>query len=163
MTAPDRAARLIEELGLAPHPEGGWYRELHRSTGTVAPADGRPSRPAITSIYYLLPAGSHSRWHRVASDEVWHFYEGDPLELLVAPPDLAHVERVRLGPALATHGPVHTVPAGWWQAARPRGHYTLAGCTVGPGFDYADFAFLRDHPEDLARLAALSSDLAALA
>lgn len=163
MTAADRAARLIEELGLAPHPEGGWYRELHRSAATVTPADGRPPRAALTTIYFLLPAGEHSRWHRVASDEVWHFYEGHPIELLVAPPDLAHVERVRLGSALASNGPVHTVPAGWWQAARPRGGYALAGCTVGPGFDFADFTFLRDAPEALARLAALSGELAALA
>ncbi len=70
MTAADRAARLIEELGLAPHPEGGWYREVHRSAAAVAPADGRPARAALTTIYFLLPAGSHSRWHRVASDEV---------------------------------------------------------------------------------------------
>ena len=118
MTAADRAARLIEELGLVPHPEGGWYRELHRSAATVTPADGRPPRAALTTIYFLLPAGEHSRWHRVASDEVWHFYEGHPIELLVAPPDLAHVERVRLGPALGSNGPVHTVPAGWWQAIR---------------------------------------------
>jgi uncharacterized protein len=70
-----RAATLIRELDLVAHPEGGYFGEVHRSAQTVEPADGRGSRPALTTIYFLLPSGSVSRWHRVLSDEVWHFYE----------------------------------------------------------------------------------------
>lgn len=158
-----RAAHLIASLGLAPHPEGGYYRELYRATGTVRPADGRPVRPALTTIYFLLPAGQVSCWHRVLSDEVWHHYEGAPLDLLVTAGDGAPVLRVTVGPvppvvavadtaspaftAPAFTAPVFSVPAGWWQAARSTGAYTLVGCTVGPGFDFADFAMLRDVPD----------------
>lgn len=169
MSAPmhARAAELIERLDLRPHPEGGFFRELHRSATLVRPMDGRPLRAALTTIYFLLPEGAHSRWHCVKSDEVWHLYEGGPLELLVAAPDLTVVERVLLGAAGSTEqgvvGPVHTVPAQWWQAARPVGPYALVGCTVGPGFDYADFSFLRDDADDMSRLSTLDAALADLA
>lgn len=170
MTAPTgsgamsaRAAALVELLALEPHPEGGYYREIHRSPHKVRPDDGRPPRTALTTIYYLLPDGQHSRWHRVRSDEVWHLYEGSPLELLLSPPDLGSVERVLIGPTGSTLGPCHTVPAGWWQAARPRGEYALAGCTVAPGFEFEDFSFLRDDPVALEALRALSAELARLA
>ena len=73
-----RVRQLIETLELQPHPEGGWYREVFRSTAHVTPADGRPARSAMTSIYFLLEAGQHSRWHRVVSDEVWVHLEGTP-------------------------------------------------------------------------------------
>lgn len=159
-----RAAELIEQLGMRPHPEGGFYRELYRSSMIVQPSDDRPARAALTTIYFLLPEGAHSRWHRVASDEAWHLYEGGPLELYQAPPDMSTVERLRLGPANATSGPVHVVPAGWWQAARSRsGAFALTGCTVGPGFDFADFSFLRDAPELVTRLQRLDPELAGLA
>src|SRR5215204_7507828 len=95
MTLP---AALIARLELIPHPEGGYYRELYRSADKVDPADGRGTRPALTSIYFLLPAGAVSRWHRVLSDEVWHFYEGAPLELWMAAPDGDAIRQVRLGP-----------------------------------------------------------------
>ena len=137
-----RPEELIDSLGLRPHPEGGWYAEVFRSESTVAPADGRGSRRALTTIYFLLTAGQVSRLHRVTSDEVWHFYEGSPLALLVAPGDLASLSGVTLGPVGQAAAPVFTVPAGWWQGARPLGDYTLVGCTVGPGFDFADFELL---------------------
>ncbi|MGE0393403.1 MAG: GNAT family N-acetyltransferase [Vicinamibacterales bacterium] len=137
-----RAEELIAELGLQPHPEGGWYAEVFRSTSPVQPADGRGVRSALTTIYFLLTAGQTSRLHRVTSDEVWHFYEGDPLELTIAPGDLVSRSLTTLGPAGASSAPVCTVPAGCWQAARPLGAYTLVGCTVGPGFDFADFELL---------------------
>lgn len=100
-------------------------------------------RCGLTTIYYLLPGNTHSRWHCVRSDEVWHLYEGGPLELRVADPALASVEVIRLQAASATSGPVGTVSAGHWQAARALGDYALVGCTVGPGFEFEDFAFLR--------------------
>ena len=75
---PNRADQLIELLGLQPHPEGGHYSEVFRSALAVEPPDGRGRRPAVTTIYFLLRAGEHSALHRVLSDEIWHFYEGEP-------------------------------------------------------------------------------------
>lgn len=132
---------------MQPHPEGGYYREVYRSSATVQPADGRGIRFALTTIYFLLVAGGVSRWHRVASDEVWHHYEGDPLDLLTANATFDRITRHALGPVGDTMQPVHTVPAGVWQAARSRGAYTLVGCTVGPGFEFADFEMARDRPD----------------
>ena len=149
---------------MIPHPEGGFYRELYRSSSQVQPADDRPARAALTTIYFLLAEGMHSRWHRVASDEVWHLYEGGPLDLFQAPADGSAIQRIVLGPASASGGPVHVVPAGYWQAARASHcDYALVGCTVGPGFDFADFGFLRDAPDALARLRQIDAALAALA
>jgi uncharacterized protein len=141
-----RVAELIAALSLRPHQEGGYYSEVHRSGSIVFPADGRGSRPALTAIYFLLPDGSVSRWHRVQSDEVWHFYEGAALDLWTATPAGDQVDRHTLGPLQESHQPVLTVPAGCWQAARSTGPYTLAGCTVGPGFDFADFTMASGHP-----------------
>jgi predicted cupin superfamily sugar epimerase len=129
----------------------------------VQPADDRSSRASLTTIYFLLAAGQHSRWHRVRSDEVWHFYEGDPIELLVADPELLQVERVRLGPVPDGMRPVYVVPAGWWQAARPTGAYGLVGCTVAPGFEFDDFSFLRDDPEMFRAIRLLDPRLVDLA
>lgn len=145
-----RAADLISTLDLHPHPEGGFYREIYRSADQVTPADGRGTRAALTTIYFLLTEGTHSRWHRVLSDEVWHLYEGGPLELLeldALGSDGTRLTRHRLAPvgSDATR-PVHTVTAGTWQAARPLGSYVLVGCTVAPGFDFADFRLLADEP-----------------
>jgi predicted cupin superfamily sugar epimerase len=142
----DRAQDLIAALGLIPHPEGGYYGELYRSGLSVAPADGRGQRSALTTIYYLLPGGAVSRWHRVQSDEVWHFYQGSALDLWMAPSDGGPASRHRLGPIDGEQRPAHTVPAGWWQAARSTGAYTLVGCTVGPGFDFRDFVLAGDDP-----------------
>ena len=140
----DRAAELVRTLALTPHPEGGSYREIWRGGSLVEPADGRGTRAALTSIYFLLPGGAISRWHRVRSDEVRHHYEGAPLELLLVPPDAFRLERLHLGPLGPRQEPVRTVPATWWQAARSLGAYTLAGCTVGPGFEFDDFELLAD-------------------
>ena len=158
-----RARALIERLRLEPHPEGGIYREIHRSAGTVRPGDDRPARAAVTSIYFLLAAGQHSRWHRVRSDEVWHFCEGDPLELLAGRPSFDWVERLVVSASTGPGEPVRVVPAGWWQAARPLGAYSLAGCTVAPGFEFADFSFLRDDAGALRALERLEPGLAGLA
>ena len=113
-----RAAELIRVLGLVPHPEGGHFGEVFRSALPVRPAGRDVSRAALTSIYFLLAAGERSRWHRVAADEAWHFYEGDPLELFWTTPDGATCETRRLGPVGAGVAPVAVVPAGCWQADR---------------------------------------------
>ena len=154
----DRAHALIAQLGLNPHPEGGYYGELYRSDASVTPADGRGPRPALTTIYFLLTAGAVSRWHRVQSDEVWHFYEGAPLELWIASPSGDGLECRRLGPLEGRQQPVHTVPAGWWQAARSAGGYTLVGCTVGPGFDFRDFSLAEDTPAAPAALSTVGPE-----
>ena len=145
-----RAAHLVETLGLQPHPEGGHYREIFRSPQAVRPADGRGERSALTVIHFLLTEGEVSRWHRVASDEAWHVVEGAPLALLVADDGFAAVETHQLG---GEGPPAHVVPAGAWQAARSLGAYTLVGCTVGPGFDFADFELIDARPDlaDAAR------------
>jgi len=140
--APAVIDTLIDTLGLKPHPEGGHYGEVYRSAGRVQPLDARGDRAALTTIYFLLAAGEVSRWHRVASDEVWHYYAGDPLELFVADPGFADVTRRVLGPVGGRVRPVHVVAADQWQAARSTGAYTLVGCTVGPGFEFADFQML---------------------
>ncbi len=156
---PARAQQLIDTLQLQPHPEGGWYREVFRSPATAAPADGRSTRSALTTIYFLLAAGQHSRWHRVLSDEVWVYLEGAPLALWTA--DAAfHTApaHVRLG-AVDIHGtgPQHVVPAGQWQAAQPiqshtGGDYTLVACMVAPGFDFADFSMMAAGSDEASAL-----------
>lgn len=157
-----RAAELIAHLRLQPHPEGGHFREVFRAAGRVQPQDGRPLRSGLTSIHFLLARGDISRWHRVTSSEAWHYYEGDGLELLVAPPSLEQVARIHLGRTGGDIRPSYTLPPGWWQAARPLGAYALCGCSVGPGFDFADFSFLRDDERLSARLAILDPDAVGL-
>jgi len=145
-----RAERLIELLNLEPHPEGGYFGELYRSELTVLPTDGRQSRAALSSIYFMLIEGIHDRWHRVRSDEAWHYYEGAPLELTWVEADLTTCTRHRLGPVEEDQSPVCVVPAHCWQAAQTTGTYSLVGCTVGPGFDYEDFEILRAQPGEAA-------------
>lgn len=125
----DRAHQLIESLQLRPHPEGGWYRQVYKSADRVTRQHDGADRTALTTIYFLLIEGTSSAWHRVDSDEVWHFYEGDPLELMMKTSSVV----------LDASNRVHVIPAREWQAARPLGAYTLVGCTVGPGFEFEDF------------------------
>ena len=136
----DRARALIESLGLSAHPEGGYYREIFRS-------------PAVTSIYYLLVAPERSAWHHVASDEVWHFYDGDPLELRTIDPATLVAQSIVLG----RDHPAHVVPANWWQAARTTGAFSFCGCTVAPAFEFAHFQLLSDVPDEMKRLEKLIS------
>jgi uncharacterized protein len=142
-----RAAELIRLHHLKPHPEGGYYGELYRSSSGVRPHDGRYPRPAMTVIFFLLTAGQHSRWHRVRSDELWHACEGHPLILFEMSADLRELQQVALGDGDSDARWIHVVPAGAWQAARSRGAYTLVTCTVAPGFVFEDFDFMRGVPE----------------
>ena len=142
-----RGAALIHQLGLIAHPEGGYYGEVYRSASRVEAGDNRGPRSALTTIYFLLPEGTVSRWHRVLSDEIWHFYAGAPLHLWLSSPDGADIRRLTLGPLATEQQPVRAVPAQCWQAARSTGEYTLVGCTVGPGFDYRDFSLAADRPD----------------
>ncbi len=121
------ADETIAALGLAPHPEGGHYRETFRHV----PQGG--GRGAMTAIYYLLKAGERSHWHRVDAAEIWHWYAGAPLALHMP-------QRHILGPDLAAgQRPQLTVPAHEWQSAESLGDWTLAGCTVGPAFEFKGF------------------------
>jgi len=158
-TSTGRAAALIAELGLQPHPEGGHYGEVFRSALPVETGDGRVGRVALTTIDFLLTAGQCSAWHRVTSDEVWHLLEGDGLRLWLAPPGLSVFSAVELGPVADGRRPRHVVPAGWWQAAEPLASYAYVGATVGPGFEFADFSFGRDDPALCAALQASAMDL----
>lgn len=126
------ADELISHLSLAPHPEGGWYRQ----TWVESPSDGRP---AGTCIYFLLKEGEASHWHRVDATEVWHYYAGAPLVLSLAETDAGPAVDHLLGPALPRETPQIIVPKGHWQAARATGAYTLVGCTVSPGFRFEGF------------------------
>jgi len=124
------AEEVIARLGLQPHPEGGHYREMFR-------AADRP-RGAGTAIYFLLKAGEASRWHRVDAAETWHWYAGAPLLLTVA--DQIGRRELRLGMNLpAGERPQAVVPAHAWQQAQSLGAWTLVGCTVAPGFEFAGF------------------------
>jgi uncharacterized protein len=126
------AAEIIRLLDLKPHPEGGHYRETFRDERMV---DGRS---ASTAIYFLLARGERSHWHRIDAVEVWHYYAGAPLALSIA--DTGGTTIIRLGPDLAAgERPQTAVPAGAWQAAESLGAWTLAGCTVAPGFDFTGF------------------------
>jgi predicted cupin superfamily sugar epimerase len=128
------AADVIRLLDLKPHPEGGHFRETFRDARTV---DGRA---ASTAIHFLLARGERSHWHRVDAVEIWHFHAGSALTLEIAPHDEGLIERRTLGPDLAAgERPQAVVPAHAWQAAVSQGDWTLVGCTVAPGFDFAGF------------------------
>ena len=144
-----RAEELVRRLELQPHPEGGFYREIFRSARRVQPFDARPTRHALTLIYFLLADGGASRWHRVASDEAWTWVEGDALELHRLDAALTSLSAHRLGSVADGAEPAAVIAAGEWQAARTTGAYTLVTCAVGPGFDFADFRMMSDD-EDLA-------------
>jgi predicted cupin superfamily sugar epimerase len=130
-----RAQQLIETLALRAHPEGGWFRQFFKSDELVTRHADGAERTALTTIYFLLVEGTFSAWHRIASDEAWHFYEGDALELLTRASDSDGPTITRLD----AENRVHVVRAQEWQAARPLGAYALVGCTVGPGFEFDDF------------------------
>lgn len=153
---PREAARLIQDLGLTPHPEGGWYRRLHTGTVAVRRPDGE-QRPGVTLIHYLLPAGAFSAWHRVDGDEIWHYLDGDALELLHLDQQ-GRCQPTRLGP-MSQASPVTVIPAGDWQAARPLGQWTLAACAVGPGFAFHGFELLRERDDAEGWLAGHEQDL----
>jgi len=163
---------LCALLGLVPHPiEGGFFTETYRSPdllpGDALPARYRGARAAATAIYYLLTPETFSAMHRLGSDEIFHFYLGDPVEMLQLAPDGSH-RVVVIGPDLeAGQRPQVVVPRGVWQGARlrPGGRLALLGTTVAPGFDYADYeiggraALLASHPAARHLVTALIREL----
>jgi predicted cupin superfamily sugar epimerase len=129
------ADEVIRALGLVPHPEGGHYVETLRDPATIG-----AGRSVGTAIYYLLRAGERSAWHRVIdATKIWHWYAGDPLDISIAEPD-GQARTLRLGTDFGGgERPQVIVPAGHWQSAIPHGAWTLVGCTVSPGFEFASF------------------------
>ena len=128
------AAEIIRLLDLKPHPEGGHFGETFRDPSTI---DGRA---ASTAIYFLLARGERSHWHRVDAVEVWHYYAGAPLVLEMAADESGPIRRIKLGPDIAMgERPQGVVAARHWQAAESMGEWTLVGCTVAPGFEFANF------------------------
>ena len=145
------AEEIIQHLALQPHPEGGYYKEVYRSGGTIdedcLPQTFGGSRHYSTSIYYLLQKGDYSAFHRIKSDEIWHFYAGGNLLLYLLSDDGTH-QTVTLGNTITEGATFQFVmPAGVWFAAEPAPGtaFALAGCTVSPGFDFRDFE-LADGP-----------------
>jgi predicted cupin superfamily sugar epimerase len=133
MALPAAAAEIIARFELKPHPEGGYYRETFRDSR--ADADGR-SRS--TAIYFLMARGQRSHWHRIDAVEIWHYYAGDALTLKIADDDGQW--SFKLGPNIAAgEQPQAIVPPHTWQSAESNGDWTLVGCTVAPGFEFATF------------------------
>lgn len=129
MTAED----IIDLLDLKPHPEGGYYKQTWI-------AEAGASRAAGTCIYFLLKEGENSHWHKVDSTEIWHYYAGAPVALRVSASDAGPAQLHHLGPDLtAGQRPQIIVPVDHWQAAACQGDWSLVGCTVSPGFDFAGF------------------------
>lgn len=133
---------LVKKYKLSPHPEGGWYREVHRSLTNVIRTDGI-KRSGISTVLYLLDDTQVSRWHRViGSDEVWIHLKGSPLNLYRLDDQGEHDIK-----KLSADAPIQVIPASQWMAAETLGQFTLVTCCVGPGFDFADFEMLRNTPE----------------
>jgi len=141
----NRKEKLIQQLELIPHPEGGYYKETYRSEGSISknalPADFSGDRSYSTGIYFMLTADTFSAFHKINQDEMWHFYDGSPIELHMISENgdyiCVHIGRdIENGEFLQ-----YVVPGGVWFASRVKDNaeYSLLGCTVSPGFDFADF------------------------
>lgn len=146
---------LIKHYMMLPHPEGGWYKENYRSNeifpGTALPERFTGNREFSTAIYFLLEKNNFSAFHRIKSDECWHFYTGDPLEIFILREN-GNMERILLGNDISKGQSFqYVVPANCWFASRTAegGAFSFVGCTVSPGFDFEDFEMA-----DPARLAA---------
>ncbi len=137
--------QLVDKYSLQPHPEGGWYKQTYKSTESVAaaalPERFGGDRPFSTAIYFLLEQGNFSAFHRIKSDECWHFYAGDTLQVYVIQQD-GTLKIISLGQAIENDELFqYVVPANCWFASRPApgSAFSFVGCTVAPGFDFADF------------------------
>ncbi len=167
----DRKTALIETLNLEPHPEGGYYKEVYRSNGSISipeSSDYPDGRAYSTSIYYLLGRDDFSAFHRIKSDEVWHHYEGSAANIYIIRTD-GTLQILRLGKNLNNNeAPQLIMPADNWfsvtvETDDPDG-YLLAGCTVSPGFDFRDFemadrkTLLKSYPEHSDLISRLCTD-----
>ena len=142
MTSPQQ---IIEHYKLIPHPEGGWYRETYKSDESIPaaclPSTFKGDRSFSTAIYFLLAQGNFSAFHRIKSDECWHFYYGDPLIIYIIHLN-GVLETIRLGSNIENNEVFQfVVPANCWFASIPaeKSQFCFVGCTVSPGFDFEDF------------------------
>ncbi len=140
-----RIDEIIASLNLSPHPEGGYYRETYRSGGSISennlPPDIKGERNYSTAIYFLLTSDNFSAFHKIKQDEIWHFYEGSPIEIHIIS-EKGNYSKAVLGLNLSEgEAPQIVIPANNWFAANvvKSNSYTLVGCTVAPGFDFNDF------------------------
>lgn len=151
MTTP-RIEQLIELYHLTPHPEGGYYSEQFRSDLALISPVNQANRSALTHIYFLLTQGQYSRWHKVLHDEIWNVYEGAPLRILEF--DGKQLSDNLIGSTIVDSASVagdntirhyyKVIHGGHYQAAESTGAYTFIGCSVAPGFDFADFSYIED-------------------
>ncbi len=155
------ADAIIRAFRLSPHPEGGWYREFHRSERVLERLPGYPGpRPAFTLIWFCLRRGEFSAFHRLRSEEAWFHLAGGPLEMVLLSPGRAERRTVL---SVEDGGPPGTVvPAGVFQAARPAGDYSFVSCVVAPGFHFGDFELgarddlLAAHPAEAETIRSLT-------
>lgn len=134
-----RISNYIETLQLEPHPEGGYFKETYRSELQYIQKDLPTKRNISTGIYFLITKGNFSAFHRIKSDEMWHFYDGDPLLVHIIHPN-GKYEVLKVGLNMQNNEkPQGVVPAGAWFASETLGDFSLVGCTVAPGFDFEDF------------------------
>ena len=139
---------LIDKYKLVPHPEGGYYAVVYESKQSLKSTVVNKVRKAVTHIYFLLLKGQVSKFHKVAHDEIWNFYEGDPLKLIKYKG--SKIEENIIGSGCSAYASF--VEGGIYQAAESTGVYSLVGCTVAPGFEFEDFSFLRDELETKEKL-----------
>ena len=147
----DTINTIIKQLELLPHPEGGFYKESHRSHLTIdkecLPEGYSGSRNVSTAIYFLLTSDNFSAFHRIRQDEVWHFYKGSPISLHVITKNGDYENHIIGSELDSGQVPQHVVKGGDWFASEVlvKDSYALAGCTVSPGFDFADFEMAKRH------------------
>lgn len=147
---------MMKPTELIEHPEGGRFREVYRSVKQVVHHDGSP-KSALTHIYFSLDKGEVSRFHKVASDEVWNLYEGEGLHLYIWDGTNAPPRRITL--SSENNCFCHVVPAGIWQAAEPLSETVLVGCSVAPGFEFSDFTLIDPDSAEAQRLSTNFPDL----
>jgi len=139
---------LIDKYKLVPHPEGGYYAVVYESEQSVKSPVVNKVRKAVTHIYFLLLKGQVSKFHKVAHDEIWNFYEGDPIKIIKY--NGSKFEEDIIGSGCSDYASI--VEGGVYQAAESTGDYSLVGCSVAPGFEFVDFSFLRDDGETKEKL-----------
>lgn len=157
-----KAQDIIEKLELLRHPETGHFKETYRAEGKIN-INGS-LRNYSTAVYFLLEDGEKSNLHKIASDEIWHFYLGDPLEIIQISPE-GELEIIKLGSNIMSGQKLqHAVPAGYWFGSYSTGQYSFVGCTVSPGFDFEDFALanrqelVAKHPQHKNYIEKLTDD-----
>jgi predicted cupin superfamily sugar epimerase len=137
--------QLVRQYNMLPHPEGGYYKETYRSKQVIVqsalPEEFSGDRNCSTAIYFLLEQGNFSAFHKIKSDECWHFYAGQTLEVFVLLPN-GHLDIIQLGNDISNGETFqYVVPANCWFASKPKANtsFSFVGCTVAPGFDFKDF------------------------